>query len=197
MLGSLGLFAEPKENGAKRFGDLGDKKNVNEQLEDLKGKVSKTIGKSKSEIQNYRELAKFNEHLTKSYASNLNIMVEVSQLLSSYNEVFDLFKVKLAEIDKELGIPISGDDFEHMKKLTTEQMIQLNDVFKKETNNLKGLYARYGKQKEYDEVENAEKLFDETKKSGEEVYAKLRNQGISGGKKPQPKKKTNKKKVKK
>ena len=200
MLSFLGLSAKSPDD--KKLGDLKDDKNIGEQLHELKGKVEKTMTKNKSELQKFRELSKFNEHITKSYTANLKVIIDISTLLKAYNEFFDMFKTKLAEIDEELGIPISGDDFDYMKKLTTEQMGQLDDLFKTETNNLKKLYSRYGKQKEYDDVENAEKLFNETKESGEMTYAKLKPEGslpsiISGGdKKKRTKTGSEKKKIK-
>jgi hypothetical protein len=171
MLSLLGITSPPE---AKKLGDLKDNKNISEQLHDLKGKVETTMTKNKSELKKYRELSKFNENLTKSYVANLKIIVDISNLLGSYNEFFELFKSKLSEIDEELGLPISSDDFDYLKKLTTEQMVQLDDVFKKETGNLKKLYVRYGKQKEFDEVETAEKLFDNTKASGQVAYNVLK-----------------------
>lgn len=173
MLGFLGLTdsTQPQEG---RLGELRQNKNIGEQLQDLKGKVEKTMNKNKNELKNYRELTKFNENLTKSYVANLKIIVDISKLLSGYNEIFDLFKTKMAEIDQELGIPISSNDFDYMKRLTNEQMSQINDVFKKETGNLKRLYSKYGKQKEYDEVDVAEQLFDKTRVSGETTYSRLK-----------------------
>lgn len=171
MLSLLGLSSPAPE---KKLGDLKDNKNISEQLHDLKGKVETTMSKNKSELQKYRELSKFNENLTKSYVANLKIIIDISNMLGAYNEFFDLFKTKLAEIDEELGMPISSDDFDYLKRLTTEQMVQLDSVFKKETSNLKKLYVRYGKQKDFDEVENAEKLFDQTKEVGQAAYNVLK-----------------------
>ena len=162
MLSFLGM----SKTSPNKIGDLRENKNVGEQLFELKGRMEKTMSKSKSELQNYRELSKFNEQLAKSYSVNLNVIVEISRMLNAYNEFFDLFKQKLGEIDKELGIPISSDDFEYMKKLTNEQMFQLDEVFKRETSNLKKMYSKYGKQKEYDDVDTAERLFEETKNQG-------------------------------
>jgi hypothetical protein len=159
--------------GDRRMGMLGDK-NIGEQLHELTGKVEKTMGKNKKELRDYREMAKFNQNITTSYVANLKIIIDISKLLNGYNEFFDLFKKKLAEIDQELGIPISSDDFEYMKKLTTEQMVQLNETFKKETTNLKKMYSKYGKQKEYEEVDIAEKLFDKTSTEATTLYKNLK-----------------------
>jgi hypothetical protein len=173
----------------RRMGDLGDGTNMNEQLHELKGRVEKTMNKNKNELQNYRELSKFNEQLSRSYVANLKIIVDISKLLNGYNEFFDMFKSKLAEIDQELAIPISSDDFDYMRRLTTEQLVQLNDTFKKETGNLKRLYSRYGRQREFNDVDVAEKLFDRTKTMGDTTYAAIKPS--TGGKK-----RTNKKRNK-
>jgi hypothetical protein len=194
MLSYLGI-TQPEQQ--KRLGELKDDKNIGEQLVDLKGKVEKTMNKNKTELRNYRELTKFNDHLSKSYVANLRIIVDISKLLSGYNEFFDLFKSKLAEIDQELNIPISGDDFESMKRLTTDQMVQLNDTFKKQTGDLKRLYSKYGKQQEYNEVEQAELLYDKTRITGATAYAAIKSQQpvarIGGKKKKVTKKKETKK----
>lgn len=176
MLSLLGYSGTPKN---QKIGDIREEKDFGEQLHDLKGKMETTMSKSKKELKNYRELSKFNEQLAKSYAVNLKVIVEVSKLLNAYNDFFDLFKTKLAEIDQELGIPISSDDFEYMKKLTLEQMYQLDDIFKKETGNLKKLYSKFGKQKEYDDVDNAEKMFNETREAGKRVLSAVGPDGAN------------------
>jgi hypothetical protein len=179
----------------QKFGDLSQNKNIPEQLEELKGKVQKTMDKNKGELRKFRELSQYNEKLTKSYSANLKIIIDISQLLASYNEFFELFKTKLAEIDQELGIPISSDQFEYMKKLTLDQMTNLEGVFKQQTSMLKKLYTKYGKQKEYDEVDQAERLFDTTKDAGKTAYTTLNPSSASpapllGGKKRRTKKRT-------
>jgi hypothetical protein len=183
----LGLSS--KENNAKRLGDLKGEKNIPEQLHDLGGKFKKTIDKNTSELQKCRELTKFNENLTKSYVANLKVITDISNLLKAYNEFFEIFKTKLSEIDEELGMPISTDDFEYMKKLTNEQLVQIDGLFKNETSSLKKLYSRYDKQKEYDQVESAEKLFEDMKQSGDQVNQVLQ-QKVGGAK--QPKKRVSK-----
>jgi hypothetical protein len=153
-------------------------------LEDLKGKVNTTITKSTTEIKKFRELAKYNEQLTKSYAANLKVLMDTSALLKAYAEFFDLLRERLGEVDKELGLPISSDDFDYMRKLTYDQMSNLQDAFNTEVTNLKKLYSKYGKQKEYDAVEQAEKAFASTLVSGKDalgVLSPYRSGGGAGG----------------
>lgn len=175
----LNLFS--RAPSSLRLGTLSEGKTVPEQLEDLKGKVDVTFAKSTKEIKKFRELSKFNEQLAKSYAANLKVLIETGALLKAYAEFFDVFKNKLSEVDKELGLPVSADDFDYMRKLTYDQMEQLESSFKNEVVGLKKLYSKYGKQKEYDDVENAEKLFDTTLSSGKQASALLKLGG--GGKK--------------
>jgi hypothetical protein len=54
-------------------------------------------------------------------------------------------------------------------------MTQLNSIFKNETANLKTMYSRYGRQREYADVEMAERLYDQTKASGEAAFANIRS----------------------
>jgi hypothetical protein len=197
----MNFFGNPAPTN--RLGSLGDGRNINEQLHALKGRVDTTMLKNKAELKKYRELSKFNEQLSQSYVANLRIIVDISNLLNSYNEFFEIFKTRLAEIDQELGIPISSDDFDYLRRLTTEQMSQLNTIFKNETMNLKRMYSRYGRQKEYNDVEMAERLYDQTKSAGETAYVAIKSAQqqpppvVVGGKKKsstrQPKKKTEKK----
>jgi hypothetical protein len=165
-----------------RLGTLNETKNVNQQLEDLKGKVNTTITKSTTEIKKFRELAKYNEQLTKSYAANLKVLMDTSALLKAYAEFFDVLREKLGEVDKELGLPISSDDFDYMRKLTYDQMSNLQDAFNTEVINLKKLYSKYGKQKEYDAVEQAEKAFASTLVSGKDALGVLSPYRGGGGK---------------
>ncbi len=164
-----------------RLGTLNETKNVNQQLEDLKGKVNTTITKSTTEIKKFRELAKYNEQLTKSYAANLKVLMDTSALLKAYADFFDILREKLGEVDKELGLPISGEDFDYMRRLTFDQMSNLQDAFNTEVTNLKKLYSKYGKQKEYDAVEQAEKAFASTLVSGKDALGVLSQPYRGGG----------------
>ena len=172
----LRLFS--KAPASTRLGSLAESKTVNQQLEDLKGKVDTTITKSTTEIKKFRELSKFNEQLTKSYSANLKVLMDTSALLRSYAEFFDTLRQKLAEVDKELGLPISSDDFDYMRRLTFDQMSNLEGAFMTEVTNLKKLYSKYGRQKEYDEVEQAEKAYAGTLSTGKDTFLAL------GGAKP-------------
>jgi hypothetical protein len=164
-----------------RLGTLNETKNVNQQLEDLKGKVNTTMTKSTTEIKKFRELAKYNEQLTKSYAANLKVLMDTSALLKAYAEFFDILRERLGEVDKELGLPISGDDFDYMRQLTYDQMSNLQDAFNTEVTNLKKIYSKYGKQKEYDAVEQAEKAFASTLVSGKDALGVLSPYRGGGG----------------
>lgn len=176
----LRLFS--KAPASTRLGSLAESKTVNQQLEDLKGKVDTTINKSTTEIKKFRELSKFNEQLTKSYSANLKVLMDTSVLLRSYAEFFDTLRQKLAEVDKELGLPISSDDFDYMRRLTFDQMTNLEEAFKTEVTNLKKLYSKYGRQKEYDEVELAEKAYASTLSTGKDTFLALN--AYKGGAKP-------------
>jgi hypothetical protein len=166
LFGNNGVKDRPivvtSANPSARLGELTDKNNIGEQLHDLKGKVERTMTKSKTELKKFRELSKFNETITKSYVANLKVIVDVSKLLKGYNEFFDVVRQRIGEIDQELGLPISSNDFDYMQQLTSEQMRQLTDVFTRETDNLRNMYARHGRQKEYEEIVQAEKLFNDT-----------------------------------
>lgn len=185
MLSFLGLSGKKAEkqqtrsyaaNGSDyKLGDLRGDKNIGEQLNELKGRVDKTMTKNKNELHKYKELVKFNEKLTKSYVANLKVISNISTLLKAYNEFFDMFKGKLSELDEELENPLSLEEFDYMRQLTNEQLVQLNDLFTTETSNLKKLYSRYGRQKEYDEVETAEKLFEDTRNSSKDTYKVLKS----------------------
>ena len=149
-----------------RLGTLSDAKNANQQLEDLKQKVKTTINRSTSEIKKYQELNKFNDQLSKSYIANLKLLIETSNLLKAYSEFFELLQAKLAEVDKQLGVPLSSQDFDSMRRLTYEQMSNLEAAFRSEIVSLKKMYSKYGKQKEFDDLDNAQRLFDQAMSSG-------------------------------
>jgi hypothetical protein len=179
MLSFLGLSGSKignnnnQDNRNTRLGDLTGDKNIGEQLNELRGKVEKTMTKNKSELQKYKELSKFNEKLSKSYLANLKVITDISALLKAYNEFFEMFKTKLSELDDELDSPLSQQDFDVMKKLTTEQLVQLEETFRGETAYLKKLYSQFGRREDYDKVETAEKLYDEIKTTGIETFKKI------------------------
>lgn len=178
MLSFLGLSGSKAMNNNRpskemKLGDLSGDKNVGEQLHELRGKVEKTMTKNKSELQKYKELSKFNEKLSQSYLANLKVITDTSTLLKAYNEFFEMFKTKLSELDDELDSPLSQQDFDFMKKLTTEKLVELEQTFKGETAYLKKLYSQFGRREDYDKVETAEKLYDETRTSGLETFKKI------------------------
>ena len=135
-----------------------DPKNISQEIEQVTKQIQRTNRKYTDEITKYKEIANFNKKLTQSYVQNLQVIVDVSKLLEQYANVFYVLREETEKLEKSLGMEFNIDDFRYLERLTADKMMELNNMFMKETSDLKNLYEKYGKKDEAKTIADAQQL---------------------------------------
>lgn len=193
-------FFKPKKDEKTLGVTLGSKDNIKAEIDKMQGSIVKTSKTYQDNLKKYKEIAKLNQQLTKSYVANLKVIADVSELLNSYSSVFVSLKGEFGKMEEALGKPLDIADFEYLQSITRSKIDDLNTEFVKQTDGLKKLYAQYGKPEELNRVlvaqgdiqrviENATKTYDSVTKD-----LPPKDLPQQGGKTKKPKVKTPKRK---
>jgi hypothetical protein len=156
---------------------------LKEQLEDLREQFVKTMGKQRGHMDKYRALQVLNKQLSDSYFKNLQVIVDVSRLLSGYVEFLEIVKSQTSQIQVDMD-KLSPGDFDYIKNLTTEKIYALTDEFMKSASDLKTLYSQYDMKDELAKVEVAEKQLEQTVRLADETFSKLSNGALQFSREP-------------
>jgi hypothetical protein len=215
----IGRTADPSST----LGYTIDKKDTTAQMQNLKANFSRTTNKYINEYDKYKEIAKFNKQLSKSYLANLEVMVDVSKMLNMYIETIEYIKEQVKRAEAALGKPLDASDLTELSRLTKENINVLSNQFIEETIKLENLFGKNPEYRnEYDRVVRAREEIKPTPTLASETVERVNNiiskegtitgpipgpstsSGITGGsknkkappKKQKPKKLENKKKKK-
>jgi hypothetical protein len=150
--------------------------NIKDEINKMQGSISKTSKTYQDNLKKYKEVARFNQHLTKSYMANLKVIVDVSELLNSYAGVFDSMKNEFGKMDSALGKGLDLADFEYLQNLTKAKIDDLNTQFSKQADGLKRLYSQYGKPEEFNRVLLAQTELQKMIENAGETYKNLSEQ---------------------
>lgn len=189
--GSFSWFFKPK-NDEKTLGvTLGSKDNIKAEIDRMQGSIVKTSKTYQDNLKKYKEIAKLNQQLTKSYVANLKVIADVSELLNSYSGVFVSLKSEFGKMEEALGKPLDITDFEYLQSMTKSKIDDLNTEFIKQTDGLKKLYAQYGKPEELNRILVAQgdikKVIENASRTYDNVMKDLPQKGGKAKKKPQRK----------
>lgn len=165
------LFKPQKENS---FGINipVNNKSLSAEINEVGEKFIKTNKSYREEIEKYKKIAAFNKTLSKSYITNITAMIDVSKLLNEYSLFFDILKNEINETNNSLG-SIDKNDIEYLKNLTKDRLDQLINVFKLQTNKVKGLYEKFGQVNELDNIKAAQILMDGVSNSANVTYSSI------------------------
>jgi hypothetical protein len=161
-------------------------------LENVKKTIVGTNKKYREELSKYREIATFNQQLSKGYVKNLEAMVDVSRVLNQYIEVFNVLRDEFEKNERALGSSMSTIDISFLEQLTKSKIDELNTKFMSETEKLKKLYTQYGKHDEFTRVVEAQRNLLATTEVADSSYTKLKESIVAsgGGKRKAPSTKT-------
>lgn len=151
-----------------------DNKGLSLELDEVKGKISKTNQKYRDEIDKYKKIADFNKKLTSSYITNINTMVDVSKLLVNYAAFFAFLKDELAKTDNTIG-SLTTEDIQYLESLTKAKMEQFSNNFADQANKIKVLYNKYGQQEEAARITTAQENIKATIENAGTTYQTLLN----------------------
>ena len=181
MFGSLfGTKAKPTPSTTLGY-TVASADGIHSDFERIRGSIQTTNKKYREELSKYKEIAKFNEQITKGYIKNLDAMIDVSKILNYYVEIFNLLKMELEKNEKVLGeTSLKVEDINYLERLTRNKVDELSGKFMKETDDLKKLYSAYGKTTELGKVNEAQESFRVASSSATETMEKIRNIQLNG-----------------
>jgi hypothetical protein len=141
------------EKKGKPLGEtLGNSESIKAEIQNMQGSIVKTSRTYQDNIKKYKEIAKFNQQLTKSYVENMKVIVDVSELLNSYANVFSSLRDEFGKMEEAMGKPLDFSDFQYLENLTKNKIETLNSEFQKQSEGIKKLYAEYGKPEELNRI---------------------------------------------
>lgn len=144
-------FFKPKDK--KPLGvNVGSGDGIKAEIDKMQGSIVKASRGYQNNIKKYKDVAQFNQHLTRSYVANMKVIVDVSELLNSYTSVFNSLKEEFSKMEEAMGRQLDKADFDYLESLTKSKMEELQTEFNKQANGIKRLYAQYGKPEELNRI---------------------------------------------
>jgi hypothetical protein len=178
----MSWFFKSKPDNKTLGTSLGSQESIKAEIDKMQGSIVKTSKTYQDNIKKYKEIARLNQQLTKSYVANLKVIADVSELLNSYSNVFTSLKSEFGKMEEALGKPLDISDFEYLQSLTRNRIDTLNAEFVKQTDGLKKLYAQYGKAEELNRIIVAQGDIQKIITNTTQTYKDIENQFKSGGK---------------
>ena len=188
----MSWFFKPKTNEKTLGTTLGSQDSIKAEIDKVQGSIVSTSKTYQNNIKKYKEIARLNQQLTKSYVANLKVIADVSELLNSYSNVFAALKLEFGKMEEAMGRPLDLKDFEYMQSLTRSKIDSLNTEFMKQTEGLKKLYTQYGKAEELNRIIVAQGDIQKVISNATQTYKGIESDFQSGGR-SHPKKGENKK----
>jgi hypothetical protein len=192
----MSWFFKPKSNEKILGTTLGNQESIKAEIDKMQGSIVKTSKTYQDNIKKYKEIARLNQQLTKSYVANLKVIADVSELLNSYSSVFSSLKTEFGKMEGALGKPLDISDFDYLQSLTRSKIDTLNTEFIKQTDGLKKLYAQYGRAEELNRIIVAQGDIQKIITDATQTYKGIEQEYQQGGKRLK-KRKPNKPKAKK
>lgn len=165
------------------------------QLVKVKGDIQQSQEKVRREIEKYKQVVNFNKQLSTAYERNLHVMVDISQVLTYYVEIFNLLRDEFSKSNELMNSSsLKTSDIAYLEKLTKSQIDTLNKRFMEESEKLKKMYTEYGKKDELTRITEAQGNLVKTTTDADTVFENLRriDQGVpimaQGGKSKKVKK---------
>lgn len=138
------LVSVGKNKGGQIIGvQLGDRAVLQRQVDDLVKEIKTSYSSYSSEIGKAKKIKDFNKTLVTNFRKNLQVMVDVTKLLTSYVQLFDVLKSELVKINTLVGKDANLDDISYLEQITQKQISTLQSEFMKQTETLESLYGKY------------------------------------------------------
>ena len=127
-----------------------------EVIDNLKIKILKNTNQVKKFKLKLNNLKKFNNKLSDGYQLSLNLIVDISNLLHRYVQVFDMLEIMMKDI--ETTFEFSEGDFQYIKNLTEKSIVDLQTKMHGQVDSMAVIFEKEGMKKEATEI----KKFKET-----------------------------------
>lgn len=124
--------------------NLGSKQQFTTQVQDLVDTIKRSYSTYSGQMSKFQQTKELNQKLASSYKSNLQVMVDVSKLLASYTQLFEVLKEEMKKMGALIGQNADLTDLSYVSQLTQSQMSQLQTALSEQAGSLQGIYNKYG-----------------------------------------------------
>jgi hypothetical protein len=97
--------------------------------------------------------------------------VDVTNLLTSYVQLFEVIKSELAKINSLIGKDVSVEDISYLESITQQQIQTLQSEFVKQTDKLTSLYDQYALTEEKQHIVDTQAKMSEIINDATAIYA--------------------------
>lgn len=144
-----------KENTGKLLGiNLDNKKDFTKKVDEFVTEFQKSSKEYSHELRKARKLKDLNKSLTQNFKQNLEVMVDVTHLLTSYINLFDTIKLELQKMNKMIGDTTDINDITHLESITHKHIYNLQNQFNIQTEKLQQIYKENNMTNEHLHITN-------------------------------------------
>lgn len=136
--------ASGSQNGRQIGINIGDKGQFRSQVDDLVNTIKASYGKYNTQMSKFQQTKELNQKLATSFKSNLQVMIDVSKLLASYTQLFEVLKTEMKKMSELIGANSDLTDLTYVSQLTQQQMGQLQTALNEQASSLSTIYTKYG-----------------------------------------------------
>lgn len=178
------LNSEKTKNGELIGVNLGEKKEFQHQVNELISNIQTSYKGYSSELEKAAKIKELNKNLTQNFKKNLEVMVDVTNLLNSYVNLFEVMKTELSKLNEVVGNDgeTNLSDINHLESITQQQIVSLQEEFNNQTKKLQDIYKRYDMQTEHDHITNARSQMTNIISNATDIWEKYPNESqLQGG----------------
>lgn len=121
-----------------------------EVIDNLKKNLKKNNDKVKTFKSKVNDLKKFNNKLSDGYQLSLQMIVDVSDLLHRYVQVFDMMETMMKDI--EATFEFSDEDFQYIRNLTEKSILDLQSKMHGQIDSMVVVFEKEGLKKQAAEI---------------------------------------------
>ena len=121
-----------------------------EVIDNLKQNLKKNNNKVKTFKSKVNDLKKFNNKLSNGYQLSLQMVVDVSDLLHRYVQVFDMLETMMKDI--EVTFEFNEEDFQYIRNLTEKSIVDLQTKMHGQIDSMVVIFEKEGMKKEASEI---------------------------------------------
>jgi len=121
-----------------------------EVIDNLKKNLKKNNDKVKTFKSKVNDLKKFNNKLSDGYQLSLQMIVDVSDLLHRYVQVFDMMETMMKDI--EATFEFSDEDFQYIRNLTEKSILDLQSKMHSQIDSMVVVFEKEGLKKQAAEI---------------------------------------------
>jgi hypothetical protein len=127
--------------------NLGSSKQFQAEVEDVIKSLSRSYAQYKSELEKNKKEKKMNRVLAANFQSNLEVMVDVSNLLHSYMALFQTLRDEIHTFNSAISNSTDPNDpnnsLDYLQKLTSDRIKTLQQMFTSQSSFLKEYYSQH------------------------------------------------------